>query len=66
MKPHLTTLFCLLTAVLTFASGGRDLTANFQQGDPEIKSINALAFGPEGIIFLGDSKNARVFAIATN
>lgn len=32
-------------------------------GDPAIKSINAMAFGPEGILFIGDSKHASVFAI---
>lgn len=32
-------------------------------GTPEIKSINALAFGPDGILFIGDSKSATVFAV---
>ena len=34
-----------------------------KKGTPEIKSISALAFGPEGILFVGDSKSASVFAI---
>jgi hypothetical protein len=34
-------------------------------GTPEIKSISALAFGPDGIIFIGDSKSATVFAVDT-
>lgn len=37
----------------------------FVVGNPEIKSINALAFGPDGILFIGDSKSASVFAIDT-
>ena len=41
------------------------LTSNFVEGNPGIKSINALSFGPEGILFIGDSKNATVFAIDT-
>lgn len=41
------------------------LTENFVMGDPGIASINALAFGPEGILFVGDSKNATVYAIDT-
>jgi hypothetical protein len=34
-------------------------------GTPDIKSINTLAFGPDGILFIGDSKSASVFAIDT-
>ena len=30
-----------------------------------IKSISALAFGPDGILFIGDSKSATVFAVNT-
>jgi DNA-binding beta-propeller fold protein YncE len=36
-----------------------------KKGTPEIKSISALAFGPDGILFIGDSKAASVFAIDT-
>ena len=32
---------------------------------PEIKSISSLTFGPEGILFIGDSKSATVFAVNT-
>jgi hypothetical protein len=32
-------------------------------GRPDIKSISALAFGPEGVLFVGDAKGAAVFAI---
>ena len=34
-------------------------------GSPEIKSINALTFGPDGVLFIGDGKSATVFAIDT-
>lgn len=37
----------------------------FINGTPEIKSISALAFGPDGILFVGDSKSASVFAVNT-
>lgn len=36
-----------------------------KKGTPEIKSISALAFGPDGILFIGDSKAVSVFAIDT-
>lgn len=32
---------------------------------PEIKSISSLTFGPDGILFVGDSKSATVFAVNT-
>jgi hypothetical protein len=41
------------------------LTKNFVMGTPEVLSIDALAFGPEGILFIGDSKSATIFAIDT-
>lgn len=34
-------------------------------GNPAIKSINALAFGPDGILFIGDGRSASVFAVDT-
>ncbi|WP_332369534.1 hypothetical protein, partial [Spirosoma telluris] len=34
-------------------------------GTPAIKSINALTFGPDGVLFIGDGKSAAVFAIDT-
>ena len=37
----------------------------FTTGSPEIKSISSLAFGPDGILFIGDSRNASVVALNT-
>ena len=34
-------------------------------GTPEIKSMSSLSFGPEGVLFIGDSKSATVFAVDT-
>ncbi|WP_373511120.1 hypothetical protein [Persicitalea sp.] len=61
--------------LLAVAFAGFFLLANTQRsvegkygmtvGSPEIKSINSLAFGPEGILFIGDSKSATVFAVDT-
>src|SRR5436190_6847735 len=42
-----------------------NLTAGMTEGKPEIKSMSQLAFGPEGILFIADSKSAAVFAVAT-
>ncbi len=41
------------------------LTADFIIGNPEVRSVNALTFGPEGILFIGDSRRAEIIAIDT-
>lgn len=64
MKKNLLS-FVLGLAVAFGAFANDDLKANFKTGNPEIKSINALSFGPEGILFIGDSENAKVFAMDT-
>ncbi|HAA17096.1 MAG TPA: hypothetical protein DCE41_37450, partial [Cytophagales bacterium] len=51
-------------ALSSFATGSA--TENFVFGTPEVQSIHALTFGPEGVLFLGDSKAARVWALATD
>ncbi|SFI98261.1 hypothetical protein [Planctomicrobium piriforme] len=35
-------------------------------GQPELKSMTALTFGPDGILFIGDAQAAKVVAIDTN
>lgn len=54
-------------ALLLFMAANRSTTNKYgmAQGTPEIKSISAIAFGPDGIIFIGDSKSASVFAVDT-
>ena len=63
---YLLLLIPLMGVVISsFTTNSDDLFKNFKTGDPGIKSINALAFGPEAILFIGDSKNAAVIAIET-
>src|SRR5215831_16668840 len=40
-------------------------TADMKEGNPALKSMGPLAFGPEGILFVADTKGAAVVAIAT-
>ncbi len=49
----------------TILEPGSDLTEGFTTGNPEIASINQMSFGPDGILFLGDSKNAAIYALDT-
>lgn len=41
-------------------------TSPFTTGTPEIKSMSKLTFGPDGILFLGDSKGGAVYAFDFN
>lgn len=41
------------------------LTENFIKGDLTASSISELAFGPEGILFMGDAEGAMIFALDT-
>ncbi len=38
---------------------------SLQQGTPDIESAGPLAFGPDGILFVGDPRGAAVFAVDT-
>jgi hypothetical protein len=40
-------------------------TDGMKEGKPEFKSMGPLAFGPEGILFVADTKAAAITAIAT-
>ncbi len=51
----------LLTPVLAIAADPWGL----EKGTPELKSAGSLAFGPDDVLFVGDTKSATVFAIAT-
>lgn len=43
-----------------------EFTSNFITSAVEFESIGELSFGPEGILFFGDSKGASVFALETS
>ena len=54
-------LALLILAVVAFAASSNGLTS----GKADIKSAGPLAFGPDGILFVGDSMQASIFAIET-
>src|SRR5580693_7960231 len=67
VRSHLRVLSCgllfaalILTAV-AFAASSNGLVS----GKADIKSAGPLAFGPDGILFVGDSMQASIFAIDT-
>ena len=55
----------LIVSLLATAGFASALTDSLKSGKAEIKSASQLAFGPEGIIFVGDSLQGTLFAIAT-
>lgn len=59
MKKTLTPLLIVLG--LASAAGAQD--AGFTTGRPEIRSMSALAFAPEGVLLVGDGKAGAVFAL---
>lgn len=56
---------CVFAGLLVSMSATFGAEWGLKEGTPEIKSAGALAFGPDGILFVGDAKGATVFAIGT-
>jgi hypothetical protein len=54
-----------LSVPLFTASAGKNWMAGFQEGKPPLQSVGQLAFGPDGILFLADSKGAAIVAFST-
>jgi len=67
MKSIPASLFLATTALslLHLSGSAANWTAGFQAGKPALKSISQLAFGPEGILFIADTKAAAIVALET-
>jgi hypothetical protein len=67
MKPIIPRLLTPLLSVFVGFSMAHaaNWTAGMKEGTPTLKSAGPLAFGPEGILFVADTKGAAVVAIAT-
>src|SRR5437762_13739489 len=59
------TAAAIIYGLFTMPADASNWTTGMTEGKPEIKSISQLAFGPEGILLIADSKSAAVFALAT-
>lgn len=61
--------FSLLVAALALAIGSIASAADhkwgLKEGSPDLQSAGQLAFGPDGVLFVGDTKGGAVFAIDT-
>lgn len=56
---------CSLFLLLMSANRSSKNPYGLKKGTPAIKSISAISFGPDGILFIGDSKSASVIAVDT-
>jgi len=65
-KARATLLALAAAVVLAGSASAADLTSSLTKGTPELKSAGPLAFGPEGILFIGDTQAATIFAVATD
>ena len=55
----------VMWTVSSLAADTSGLRASLKEGSPPIRSAGSIAFGPEGILFVGDAQSAAVFAIDT-
>ncbi len=58
-------LFVLVSVVFTTGPLSAAHKWGLKEGRPDIQTAGQLAFGPDGILFVGDTKSAAVFAIDT-
>ena len=58
-------LLAAIAGIFLVAAIKRPKDKSMIVGTPAIHSISALAFGPDGTLFIGDSKSATIFAVKT-
>ena len=63
MKKLLFTLVLFGLLATGFSNTYEELTKGFVTGKAAIESISVMTFGPEGILFIGDSKAGKIFAL---
>src|SRR5262249_19230351 len=62
-ESEMRTKLLAVVAVLAFATAAP--AADLQKGTPELQSAASLAFGPNGLMFVGDALGATIYAIDT-
>jgi hypothetical protein len=65
MFTRLRTLAALATLALVPAALADEAASGMKKGTPQLKAAGALAFGPDGILFVADAPSSTVYAIAT-
>jgi hypothetical protein len=57
---------CVVVGALAATVAAADAPKAEQRGKVELKSAGPLAFGPRGVLFIGDPKGAAIFAVETS
>jgi hypothetical protein len=66
LRPSLTLTLTLAAALAASSAAiAGDLSESLKKGTPDIKSAGPLAFGPGGLLFVGDTQGAAIFAVDT-
>jgi hypothetical protein len=52
-----------LASLSFFPAASGESPGDFRTGTPEIRSMSALAFGPDGVLFIGDGKGGSIVAL---
>jgi hypothetical protein len=63
MKLKITATLLFLFTLVSNSFGNDNLKNGFTVGTPILKSIQAIAFGPQNILFIGDNTGSMVYAI---
>ena len=56
-------IVALIGIAATINSSDSANNEGFSYGNPEIAAINSMSFSPEGVLFIGDSKKASIYAL---
>lgn len=56
----------LAVGLMAATAAGADAPKSEQHGKVELRSSGPLAFGPNGVLFIGDPKGAAIFAVETS
>ncbi len=64
IRSRITLAMAVLAMSLQAAAWGGE-QAGLKRGTPDVKSAGPLGFGPDGILFVGDTQGAALFAIDT-
>ena len=55
----------LCAALIWSGASAASLAADMKKGTPDWKSVGPLAFGPDGLLFVGDTQGGAIYAVAT-
>ncbi len=58
-------LAALVAGLVAGSASAAGLTESLKKGTPDLKSVGAMAFGPDGVLFVADPKGASVLALDT-